>query len=103
MANDDSRNAELDSSTLQQCSGNNRIRLCRKCFSITTDDTLLSLTSLMFDYTIPALRNCPATSVILPEAPKAFYLADGMYHVISREPTFHLKNAPVIFKASVFQ
>ena len=41
VATDDSRYAELDSSTLQQCSGNNRIRLCRKGFSTTTDDTLM--------------------------------------------------------------
>ena len=72
VATDDSRYAELDSSTLQQCSGNNRIRLCRKCFSTTTDDTLLCLSSLTFDYAIPALCNCPANSVLLPDAPQAF-------------------------------
>ena len=45
VAEDDFRYAELDSSTLQQCSGNNRIRFCRKGFSTTTDDTLLWLSS----------------------------------------------------------
>ena len=93
VANDDSRYAELDSSTLQQCSGNNRIRLCRKSFSTTTDDSLLCLRSLIFDCAIPALRNCPATSVLLPDAPQAFYLAEGLYHVISREPLLYMKNA----------
>ena len=101
VATDDSRYAELDSSTLQQCSGNNRIRLCRKGFSTTTDDTLLCLSSLMFDYAIPALRNCPANSVLLPDAPQAFYLAQGLYHVISREPLLHMKNASDIHGVSV--
>ena len=101
VAADDSRYAELDSSTLQQCSGNNRIRLCRKGFSTTTDDTLLCLSSLMFDYAIPALRNCPAHSVLLPDAPQAFYLAEGLYHVISREPLLHMKNASDIHGVSV--
>ena len=100
VATDDSRYAELDSSTLQQCSGNNRIRLCRKGFSTTTDDTLLCLSSLMFDYAIPALRNCPANSVIYLK-PQAFYLAEGLYHVISREPLLHMKNASDIHGLSV--
>ena len=65
VANDNPRYAELDSSTLQYSSGNNRIRLCRKGLSTTTDDTLLCLNSLMFDYAIPALRKCPATSVLM--------------------------------------
>ena len=91
VATDDSRYAELDSSTLQQCSGTNRIRLCRKGFSTTTDDTLLCLSSLIFDYVIPALRNCP-DSVLLPDAPQ-FFLAEGLYHVISRQPLLHMKNA----------
>ena len=64
VAEDDSRYTELDSSTLQQCSGNNRIRLCRKGFSTTTDDTLLCLSSLRFNYAIPALRNCPGVSAL---------------------------------------
>ena len=72
VAEEDSRYAELDSSTLQQCSENNRIRLCHKGFSMTTDNTLLCLSSLMFNYAIPALRNCPAVSVLLPDAPQAF-------------------------------
>ena len=101
VAPDDSRYAELDSSTLQQCSGNNRIRLCRIGFSTTTDDTLLCLSSLMFDYAIPALRNCPANSVLLPDAPQFFYLAERLYHVISREPLFHMKNASDIHGVSV--
>ena len=101
MATDDSWYAELDSSTLQHCSGNNRIRLCRKGFSTTTDDTLLCLSSFMFDYAIPALRNCPANSVFLPDAPQAFYLAEGLYHVISREPLLHMKNASDIHGVSV--
>ena len=101
VATDDSRYAELDSSTLQQCLGNSRIRLCRKGFSTTTDDTLLCLSSLMFDYTIPALHNCPANSVLLPDVPQAFHLAEGLDHVFSREPLLHMKNASDIHGVSV--
>ena len=84
--------AEVDSSTLQQCSGNNRIKLCRIGFSTTTDETLLCLGSLLYNYDIPALRNCLVKSVLLPDAPQAFYLADGLYHVISRDPFIRIKN-----------
>ena len=101
VANDDSRYAELDISTLQQCSSNNRIRLCREGFSTTADDTLLCLSFLMFDYAILALRNCPATSVLLPDASRAFYLAERLYHVISLESLLHMKNASDIHGVSV--
>ena len=87
-----SRFADLDGSTLQQCSGNNRIKLCRKGFSTTTDETLLCLSSLLYNYDIPRLRNCPVQSVLLPDAPQAFYLADGLYHIISRYPVLQVKN-----------
>ena len=89
---DNSRFAELDSSSLQQCSGNNRIKLCRKGFSTTTDKTLLCLSSLLYNYDIPSLRNSPVHSVLLPDAPQAFYLANGMYHIISRDPILQVKN-----------
>ena len=84
--------AELDSSTLQQCSGSNRIKLCRKGFSTTTDETFLCLSSLLYNYDIASLRNCPVHSVLLLDAPQAFYLADGTYHIISRDPILEVKN-----------
>ena len=31
-------------------------------------------------------------SVLLHDAPRAFYLADGMYHIISRDPNIQMKN-----------
>ena len=43
ISTDNTQLAELVASTLQRCSGNNRIKLCRKSFSTTTDETLLSL------------------------------------------------------------
>ena len=55
----------------------------------------------MFNYAILALRNCSAVSVLLPDAPQAFYLAEGLYHVISREPLLHLKNASDLHGVSV--
>ena len=55
----------------------------------------------MFDYDIPALRKCPATSVLLPDAPQVFYLAGILYHFISREPLPHMKNAIDIHGVSV--
>ena len=92
IATDNSQYAELSGTTLSQCSGTNRIKLCRKGFSTTTDETLLCLTALFYTYDIPALRNCVVESVLLPEAPQASYLADGLYHVVSRTPTLQLKN-----------
>ena len=92
IATDNTNFAELAASTLQQCTGSNRIKLCRKGFSTNTDETLLCLTSLYFNQDIPALRNCPVTSVLLPEAPQAIYLANGVYHLISRHPTIDIKN-----------
>ena len=92
IATDNTNFAELAASTLQQCTGSNRIKLCRKGFSTTTDETLLCLTSLYFNQDIAALRNCPVSSVLLPEAPQAIYLANGVYHLISRHPTIDVKN-----------
>ena len=89
---ENTRFAEIDSSTLQQCSGNNRIKLCRKGFSTARDETLLCLSSLLYNYDIPSMRNCPVHSVLLPHAPQAFYLADGMYQIILRDPILQGKN-----------
>ena len=89
---DNTRFAELGEHTLQQCSGNNRIKLCRKGLSTTTDETLLCLGSLFYKYDILALRNCQVVSVLLPDAPLAFYLADGMYHTMSRTAMLQIKN-----------
>ena len=77
---------------MQQCSGNNRIKLCRKGFSSTTDETLLCLASLFHHYDVPSVRNCKVESILLPDAPQAFYLADGMYHVVSRHPALRMKS-----------
>ena len=92
IATDNSQYAELSATTLSRCSGTNRIKLCRKGFSTTTDETRLCLTSLFYEYSIPALRNCLVDSVLLPEAPQASYLADGLYHVISRTARLQVKN-----------
>ena len=92
IATDNTNFAQLAASTLQQCTGSNRIKLCRKGISAITDETLLCLTSLCFNQDIPAHRNCPVSSVFLPEAPQAIYLANGVYHLISRNPTMDIKN-----------
>ena len=92
IATDNTDFAELAASTLQNCTGSNRIKLCRKGFSTTTDETLLCFTSLYFNQDIPALRNCSVSSVLLPEAPQAIYLANGVYHFFSRNPTMDIKN-----------
>ena len=92
IATDNTNLAELAASTLQQCTGSNRIKLCRKGFSTTTDETLLCLTSLYFNQDIPALRNCSVSSIFLPEAPQAIYLANGVYHLISRNTTMDIRN-----------
>ena len=92
IATDNTNFAELVASTLQQCTGSNRIKLCRKGFSTFTDEALLCLMSWYFIQDIPALRNCPISSVFLPEAPQQIYLANGVYHFISRNPTMDIKN-----------
>ena len=85
IATDKFQWAELGVAMLQQFSDTNRIKLCRKGFSTTTDVTLLCLTSLFYNFSIPVLQNCHVESVLLPDVPQAFYLADGLYHVISRK------------------
>ena len=39
ISTDNTQSVELGEPTLQQCSGNNRIKLCPKGFSATTDET----------------------------------------------------------------
>ena len=92
IATDNSQYAELSATNLSQCSGTNQIKIRRKGFSTTTDETLFCLTSLFYEYSISALRNCLVDSVLLPEAPQASYLADGLYHVISRTARLQVKN-----------
>ena len=92
IATDISQYFELSATTLSQCSLTNRLKLCLKGFSTTTDETLLRLTSLFYEYSIPALRNCLVHSVLLTDAPQASYLADGFYHVISRTARLQVKN-----------
>ena len=92
LSAENTRSAELRAHTLQQCSGNNQIKLCRKGFSTAADDTLLCLFSLFYNYNIPALHNCQVVSVLLPDAPQTFYFANGMYRIISRTATFQMKN-----------
>ena len=92
FATDNTQFAELGACTLQQCSGNNRIKLCCKGFSTTTDDILICLASLTYNYDVPSVRNCKVDSILLPDAPQSFYLADGMYHVVSRHPALPIKN-----------
>ena len=77
--------ALLGGATLQQCSGTKRNELCCKCFSTTTDVTILWLTSLFHNFSGPAHRKCHVEPVLVPDAPQAFYLADGHDHVISRK------------------
>ena len=92
MATDNNIFAELAASTPQQCTGSNRIKLCRKGFSAATVEKLLCLTSLYFSQDLPALRNCPVSSVLLPEAPQVIYLANGVYHLIWRNSTMDIKS-----------
>ena len=57
IATDNNNLAELSASTLQQCTGSNRVKLCRKGFSTTTDELSFCLTSLYFKQDIAAIRN----------------------------------------------
>ena len=91
ISTDKTQFAELCASTLQQSSANNRIKLCRKGFSTTTDETLLCLTSLFYIYGFPSVSNCKVESILLADDPQVFYLADGMYHVVSRHLALRMK------------
>ena len=92
ISTDTSRFAELDAASPQQCLSNNRIKHCRQGFSSTTDETWLCLPSVFYNFDIPALRNCKVESVLLPDAPQAFHLADRLYHIISLDPHIQIKN-----------
>ena len=83
IATDKTHFAELVASSLHQCKGSNRIKLCRKGYSTTTDETLPFLTSFYLNQDISALRNCPVSSILLPGAPQVISLANGVYHLIS--------------------
>ena len=76
--------------------GTTKWKSAENVFSRTTDETLICLSSLFYNYDIPALRNCQIVSVLLPDAPWAIYLADGLSHIISNQkwepntwPFFH--------------
>ena len=90
---DKKRFAELEASSFQQRSGNNRIKLCRQGFSTTTDRTPLCLPSSFYNYDTPPLSNFKEESALQPKSPKAFYLADSLYHTISRDPNFQMRNS----------
>ena len=47
---------------------------------------------MYFNQDIPALRKCRASSVLLPEAPQAISLANGVYHLFCRNTTMDIKN-----------
>ena len=64
--------AELCASTLQQCSGNNRIKLSPKRFSTTTDEILLSLASVFYIHDVPSVCNCKDESLFYSTPHKLF-------------------------------
>ena len=69
---DNTEFAELGASTMQQCSDNNRINLCRKGFSTTSDDTLFCLSSLFYNYDVASIRNCKVESVLFTGCSASF-------------------------------
>ena len=103
IATDKSQYAELGVATLQQCSGTNIIKLCRKGFFTATDVTLLCLMFPLYNCSVPAARNCHIESVLLPVAPQAFYLAGGLYHVISRKCLYLSRMSTIDCQAGVIR
>ena len=79
IASDNSQYAKIGVTTLQQCSGTNRNELCRKRSSSTTDLTFLCLTSLFYNFSVPALRNCHVESVLFFDTLQAFHLAGCLF------------------------
>ena len=51
-----------------------------------------ALRRCIIDQDIPVFRSCPVSSVLLPEAPQAIHLANGVYYLISRNPTKDIKD-----------
>ena len=82
FASDCSPYAKLGSATSKQKSGTNRTKFCGKQFFITSDVTLLNLTSLYYNFSVPSLLNCHVESVVLTKTPQVFYPADALHHVI---------------------
>ena len=72
--------------------GTTKWKSAKNVFSRTTDETLNCLRSLFYNYDNPALRNCQIVSFLLPDTPSAIYLADSMYHIISRTATMQIRN-----------
>ena len=90
VADDNSHDSELDCSALHQCSSDySLIRFCHRGFSTPIGNTLLCLSSLIFDYANPALWNCVAIPVSLNDTRRDFRLAERLYHVISRNTFSH--------------
>ena len=48
--------------------------------------------ALFYNFSVLAPRNCHVESVLLLDAPQAFYQADGLHHVISRKRHFPMIN-----------
>ena len=92
IATDNSQYSELGATTLNNCSGTNRIKLCRNYFSNTTDEIFLCMRYLFYEYKIPAPLNCLVDSVFLLEALQGFHLAHGLHHGISGTAPIHVKN-----------
>ena len=96
IATDNSHYAELSATTLSQCSGTNRLKLCPKRYSTTTDETLIWLTSLFHEYSIQALRNClVALSCCLRPHMLHFYLMVLITSNIVLH-AYRLKTTPII-------
>ena len=112
FATDESHYAKLGVATLQQCSGTTRANIRRKGFSNTADVNFLCLTSIFCNFSFALVRNSHVDYVLSPDAPQALCLADGFYHVISREGNLPLmkhtashgtRNSAVDFQACVNQ
>ena len=91
VSTENSRFAKLDAASLLQHSGSNHNKLCRQGFLTNTDENSLRLPYLYYNYDITALRNRKVESILLLEAPQAFYLADGLDHIISRDPHIQMR------------
>ena len=61
----------------------------------TTDGQVLGLPSLFYNEYILSLRTCKVESVLLPNAPEEFYLADSLYHIISRDLNMQMQTIEV--------
>ena len=96
IATDNTNFAELAASTLQECTGSAASNCASNCaakaFRLLLMKRFFVSRRCILIKRYQHSENCPVSSVLLPEAPQAIYLANGVYEFLSHNPTVDIKN-----------